>query len=288
MSANAWKKKRSEVYIGLGASNFLGDLGGQNGIGKDFSMADIELSLTRPSVTLGYRYRALRYLALRTDFNFMRVFGNDALTEDPVRNNRNLNFRSNIAELSAIVELTSQVQKIGNRYHIKKTVRRRYKNSQYFYGFIGIGVFYFNPKGFYNGNWYALHPLTTEGQGLPGGAMPYRRVSVCIPFGGGVRVNLSRSTTFGVEFNFRKTFTDYIDDVGGVYYNKLNLLESKGELAVALSDPSKGVIPGATAPNADGSSAQRGDVQKDSYMCIEFKLGYYITSKTGRRTRSKF
>ena len=289
MSSNAWKKQRSEIYLGIGASNFLGDLGGQDDIGKDFSYADLELALTRPSLTLGYRYRALKFLAFRADFNYMRVYGSDELTQEPVRNNRNLSFRSPITEISALVEVTSQITTIGNRYHIKKTLKRRYKaSSQYIYGFIGIGVFHFNPQALYNGSWVNLQPLSTEGQGLPGGPKAYRKISTCIPFGFGYRLNLSRKLTLGLEYNFRKTTTDYIDDVSGVYYDKNLLLQYKGPVAVALSDPSKGDIPGATSPNADGSGAQRGDIQRDSYMCIELKIGYFLDTKSKKRTRSKF
>ncbi len=289
MSSNAWKKQRHELYIGIGASNFLGDLGGRDDIGKDFSYADLELSLTRPSLTMGYRYRALKFLAFRADFNYMRLYGSDELTKEPIRNNRNLSFRSPIVELSGIVELTSQITTMGNRYHIKKTMRRRYKSSnQYLYVFMGIGMFYYNPQALYNGRWVDLKPLSTEGQGLPGGPAEYNGISVCIPFGFGYRLNISRKLTIGLEYNFRKTFTDYIDDVSGVYYNKQLLLDYKGPVAVALSDPSKGEIPGATAPNSDGTGAQRGDLQKDSYMCIELKVGYFLTTKSKKRARSKF
>ena len=289
MSSNAWKKQRNEIYIGIGASNFLGDLGGQDNIGKDFSYADLELALTRPSLTLGYRYRALKFLAFRADFNYMRIYGSDELTQEPVRNNRNLSFRSPIAEVSAMLEVTSQITTIGNRYHIKKTLKRRYKASnQYIYGFIGIGAFHFNPQALYNGSWVDLQPLSTEGQGLPGGPKAYRRVAMCIPFGFGYRLSISRKLTLGLEYNFRKTFTDYIDDVSGVYYDKSLLLQYKGPVAVALSDPSKGDIPGATSPNADGTGAQRGDIQKDSYLCVELKIGYFLDTKSKKKTRSKF
>lgn len=289
MSSNAWKKQRNEIYIGIGASNFLGDLGGQDNIGKDFSYADLELALTRPSLTLGYRYRALKFLAFRADFNYMRIYGSDELTQEPVRNNRNLSFRSPITEISALVEVTSQITTIGNRYHIKKTLKRRYKASnQYIYGFIGIGAFHFNPQALYNGSWVDLQPLSTEGQGLPGGPKAYRRVAMCIPFGFGYRLSISRKLTLGLEYNFRKTFTDYIDDVSGVYYDKSLLLQYKGPVAVALSDPSKGDIPGATSPNADGTGAQRGDIQKDSYLCVELKIGYFLDTKSKKKTRSKF
>ena len=43
---NEWKKLRMEVYGGIGVSNFLGELGGRNAIGKHYSPADLEVSLT--------------------------------------------------------------------------------------------------------------------------------------------------------------------------------------------------------------------------------------------------
>ena len=36
-------------------------------------------------------------------------------------------------------------------------------------GSSGFGFFYFNPEGkYYDGKWYKLKPLNTEGQGLAG------------------------------------------------------------------------------------------------------------------------
>jgi len=289
MSSNSWKKFRHEIYLGGGAANFLGDLGGRNQIGKDYSYADLEMSLTRPSVTLGYRYRVSKHFGWRTDFNYMRLWGSDALTEEKFRNNRNLSFRSPIYELSTLLELEIPISKIGNRYHIKKTMKRRFKSSnQLIYGFVGVGGFYFNPQANYNGQWVNLQPLSTEGQGLPGGARKYKRVSVSIPIGIGYRLNIARQWTIGLEYNFRKTFTDYIDDVHGVYYDPELLFQHKGPIAVALADPSKGDIPTATMPNADGTGAQRGDKQLDSYLGVELKIGYLIKSKKRKKTRAKF
>jgi hypothetical protein len=289
-SPTAWKKYRNEIYIGGGAANFLGDLGGRDKIGKDYSYADMEMSLTRPSVTAGYRYRLAKGLGWRTDFNYMRLWGNDALTKELYRNNRNLSFRSNIFELTTNLEIVWNINKGGNRYHIKHTRKRRFKAANhYIYVFGGVGAFYFNPKALYGGKWYALQPLSTEGQGLPGGPRKYSRVSVCIPFGAGYRFSINRQWTIGIEYNFRKTFTDYIDDVHGTYYNDpATLLEQKGPVALALSDPSLDLIPNATANNGDGTGAQRGDKQMDSYFSLELKVGYMLKAKKRKKTRAKF
>lgn len=288
-SANSWKKYRNEIYIGIGAANFLGDLGGKDQTGKDYSYADTELSLTRPSATIGYRYRITKNLGWRTDINYMKLWGDDALTKDPFRNNRNLKFKTNIFELSTNVELVWYISKGGNRYQIKNTRKSRYKSANhYIYCFMGIGIFYFNPKNEYNGKWYALQPLSTEGQGLPGGASKYKRVSVSIPLGAGYRFNLTKKLTLGLEYNFRKTFTDYIDDVHGTYYDNTVLNDLKGPVAATLADPSLGSIPGATNSNGDGTGAQRGDKQYDSYFSLEIKLGYMIKSVKRKKLRMKF
>ena len=288
---NSWKRQRHEVFFGIGAANFLGDLGGKDAVGKDYSYADLELSLTRPSATIGHRYRLNRNFALRTDFNYMKLWGNDALTKETYRNNRNLSFKSNIFELSTHIEFAYYFGDNGNRYHIKNTFSRRMKSyNHYIYVFQGVGVFYYNPKAEYQGNWYALQPLSTEGQGLPGGPKKYKRISYSLPLGLGYRITLQRKYSIGIEYNFRKTFTDYIDDVSGTYYDKDLLLQYKGPIAVALADPSLGNIPTATMPNGDGSGAQRGDNEFDSYMSVEFKFGYILDNKLKKRktTRAKF
>ena len=41
---------------GIGAANFLGELGGANQIGTHF-VKDFEFSMTRPSAAIAYRYK---------------------------------------------------------------------------------------------------------------------------------------------------------------------------------------------------------------------------------------
>lgn len=288
---DSWKKERKEWIIGGGASNFLGDLGGLNKVGTHYSYADLELALTHPTASLGYRYRLNKRFASRTEFSYLLVSGSDKLTLEQYRHNRNLSFRSNIFEFSTNIELSLSFDRHGNRYHIKKTMMRRYRAySTYYYLFVGIGGFWYNPKAQYGGNWYALQKLSTEGEGLPGGAHKYKRISISIPMGIGCRFKLNAKWTVGLEYNFRKTFTDYIDDVSSTYYDPKLLLQAKGPVAVALADPSLGLIPNATAPNGDGTGAQRGDTRdKDSYMNLEVKVGYVLNSKKRRRiTKAKF
>jgi len=289
---NEWKRYQKTVYGGIGASNFLGELGGLNKIGTHYSPADLEFTQTRTAFTLGYRYKIAKVINLNANFNHLLLKGDDALTKEPFRNNRNLNFRSNVFELSGRVEFMIMNLKAGNRYGIRRTLSRRMKNQSWDFGaFVGIGGFYFNPVGRdASGNKHKLKKLHTEGQGLPGGPAQYSNFSACIPFGLCFNSYFNRTIAVGVELNFRKTFTDYIDDVSTVYYDKTALLDAYGPTSVQMSDPNKGTIPGATAPDAAGNWAQRGNPKhKDAYMSLQITVGYIIKPKRSRsRLRSKF
>jgi hypothetical protein len=289
---NDWKKYRKELTFQGGASAFLGDLGGLNKIGTDFSPVDVEFALTRPAFSLGYRYKLAKNFNWHTSFNYLLVAGDDKLTTEPYRNNRNLNFKSNIFEFATRLEVSFFNSKVGHRYGIKKTLSRRHKGKSHeFIGFIGIGGFYFNPKGRNpsTGQFEKLYPLHTEGQGLPGGPAQYKRIALSIPMGLGWRMILNKLWCVGLEFNYRKTFTDYIDDVHGTYYDKTALFDAYGAKSVAMADPSLGDIPNATAPNGDGTGAQRGDKENDSYMSIQVTVGRFFPPKRKKtRLRSKF
>ncbi len=290
--ANDWKRYKKELIIQIGASQFLGDLGGLNKIGTDFSPVDLEFKLTRPAISLAYRYKFLKNVNWHSSFNYLAVAGDDKLTTEPFRNNRNLNFKSNIFEVATRLELSIFSNKVGHHYGIAKTMGHRKKSRAFeFIGFIGIGAFYFNPKGRnpITGAWTKLQPLHTEGQGLPGGPKQYKRVAVSIPMGIAYRMILSKEWCIGIEVNYRKTFTDYIDDVSTVYYDKFLLEQAYGSTSLTMADPSKGNIPGATAPDGSGNGAQRGDKEKDSYMGIQITIGKFFAPKRGKtRLRSKF
>ena len=271
MRPNEWKKYRKEVYGSVGAANFLGDLGGQKGNGKDYSPADLNFSQSRTALGIGARYKLKRSVNVSGKFNFLNVSGSDAKTNNPVRKNRNLNFKSNIYEISLRAEIGYQSTKRGG--------------SRY-----GVRGFYFNPKGkTADGEWVALRPLHTEGQGLPGGPKQYSNLSMNIMGGAYYKLTINKIWSVGIEFCYRKTFTDYIDDVGSRYYDPVALTEAYGPQSAQLADPNLGLIPGATAPAGDGTPAQRGDTQKDAYMSLELTVGYtFKKARKSARLRSKF
>lgn len=276
--------KNFDFAFGVGGSWFMGDLGGANEDGKHF-LRDYDYKSTRPVVSLGLKLKTKSFYAFQADFSYGYLSGNDKYTNNPVRNNRNLSFRSPIFEITSVAQLYFGKKKLNNLYKIKTTRAASFKLEPRFYAFTGIGFLHFNPQARYNNQWVDLQPLSTEGQGLIPGTTKYSRNSLVIPVGIGVRNAVTRNLNIGLEFVARKTFTDYIDDVSTLYYDNKALKAAKGEMAAYLADPNKGAIPGATSPNADGTGAQRGEAQYDDlYGFIMISFNYRL----GKTSRSKF
>lgn len=268
-TAQSWTFLRHEVFAGLAASNFLGELGGANQIGTN-GLKDLEFSLTRPTINLGYRFIFSPNLALRTQFCQGWLAGNDAKTTEFFRQNRNLNFRSAVSELTVMFEYYPFRERIDHSYRMKgvKGKRARYLSP---YIATGFGGFFFNTKGKYDGKWYKLHSLKTEGQGLPGGAEPYKRISICIPISVGLKYALSKQWSIGFELSGRKTFTDYIDDVSTVYYDP-TALATVNPMSPLLANPTLNPVDYDFVTNP---GQQRGDPKdKDAYMFAIFSLHY--------------
>lgn len=287
MQAQAKNRYRWEVSLNLGASNFLGDLGGANRIGTN-GVRDLELSLTRPALGLSMRYRKSRYVGYKGNIFYGRVNGDDKLTAEPYRNNRNLNFRSPIVEMSGQVEFYFTKERQGHIYKIKNVKGMKHIDMQA-YMFLGVGGFFYNPQGRLGGAWYNLQPLHTEGQGLKPGLKQYKRINVCVPIGIGAKYALNRRWAVGLEMGMRKTFTDYIDDVSTVYFNNDTLSKYYGPLSAQFADPSlhdPGVTP-VDGIEITGEGQQRGDpTDNDSYMFVTITVNYKIAKL--RKHKSKF
>jgi hypothetical protein len=233
-----WTRERQFVFFSMGASGFMGDLGGADKIGtQDFR--DFDFRAIRPAGKLGYRYFINYDLAVTGNLAFGYVSGDDSHTQEPFRNNRNINFRSPVLETSVQGEYFFYTDgRIGARHRDQTRTIGWIGYRFRAYLFAGIGAFYFSPQGYFSGQqylqlnhatipesqlpadgWYRLRPLSTEGQGFS--EFPTRKkfspVNIAIPMGIGVTLALSREWSIGLEYGFRKTFTDYMDDVSTTY-----------------------------------------------------------------------
>lgn len=253
-----WTANKRELFFSIGGAQFMGDLGGRDRIGTTKSIVDWDWKAMRFGGSIGYRYRFHARWATSTHLSVALISGDDAHTNEIIRNSRNLHFRSPIVDLAQRLELIVYAnERVGARHRIPGIKGMR-TSAELVYLFSGIGGFYFNPQAKINNVWTNLHPLTTEGQGLEGGADPYKRINVSIPFGVGFKVGIGQFWRVGMEFTYHMTFTDYIDDVSTNYYNP-NALSSKGAAAVYASNPAKAnhiwFAPGQQRGNPDDDDA---------------------------------
>jgi hypothetical protein len=215
------------VSFCLNAQSFqLGLSGGISNYSGDLSPGGERFSLGETGFAVGAlaRFNHNPFLGTRVHLTYGRILGDDANSSVPARQERNLSFQTDMVELAVMGEFN--------------LIGFDPDRGKFFSPFLfaGISGYYYNPKAEYEGQLVALQPLGTEGQGIEGYAEPYSLVGFAIPFGGGIKIAFSETTTLTFEAGARKTFTDYLDDVGGDYAPYQVVLENNGELAAALSN----------------------------------------------------
>jgi hypothetical protein len=252
---------RTDCGFRLGVSNYLGDIGGKQNTRRNF-VSDMKLAETKMSGGLFIRRRVALNTSLLASYNFGRIAGDDKLSSNPGRHNRNLSFRNDIHELMA-----------GAQYYFftAQDLGRSYSNYSYFRAYVGLGagIFYHNPKAFYQGEWYSLRPLKTEGQ-----PKPYSRIVFAIPASIGFNFTFNKRYRIGWDLCWRKTFTDYLDDVSTRYTSPKNL---SSPLAAALANRT-GELNLSTAEAANYAPGnKRGDpTHKDSYIFSTIDFSYCL------------
>ena len=243
----------AEIGIMGGGMNYIGDLNGERLDGK--------LNLAG---SLLFRYDFHSRWAVQIEALYGTVEGGnpDILPE------RNLSFSSDIFEASLTVQFNFLPYQTG-------PFAQRFTP----YMFWGLGIFSFNPKTQYTDSrgeaqWYELQPLCTEGQGTEQypDRQPYDLIQLSMPFGLGIKYRAFKYVTFGLEYGFRKTWTDYLDDVSTTYVDYELLSGNTEEMAGILSDRSGEVRPGYRNP----VGAQRGDDSLDDWYTF---FGLNITVK---------
>lgn len=201
----------AQVQVGVfgGVANYVGDI------------TDKPYQNSRGAFGLSLGYPLSNRLQLRAALTFAKVAGADSLSEQADIRLRNLDFQSPLTEFSLVGEFNT----------FDMTVKRW---SPYVFG--GLAVFHFNPYTFdQQDNKVYLQPLGTEGEGLPGYPKPYSLTQLALPFGGGIKYDISEKLRIAVEVGLRKLFTDHLDDVSGNYADPNELLSNRGQLAVDLS-----------------------------------------------------
>jgi hypothetical protein len=170
--------------------------------------------------SLGAHYDLTEHITARTYFSFSSLAADDKDGNAKMKA-RNLSFATNLFEW----ELSAQYNILNLNYNWCTP-----------YVFAGVGLFSFKPYTYdENGGKAYLQPLTTEGQGLAGGPKPYKLMQLNIPIGLGALYVINEDIRVGLELGYRKTFTDYLDDVSGDYYDEAALFAARGQSAVNLA-----------------------------------------------------
>ncbi len=198
-----WSRPFFEVGGIIGVSNYSGELVN--------SIMDIKHMHLAGGV-FG-RYNLNRYVTFRLQVAYGTLSGNDKDSKELRNQIRNLHFRSHILEVGAFGEF--------NLMGFNPTGHDRMFSP---YVFLGFSVFNFNPKARHfdpnrDGEWVPLQPLNTEGQNssvFPN-RKPYNLTQLSIPLGIGFKFAVHSNLNIGFEIGFRKTFTDYLDDVAQTY-----------------------------------------------------------------------
>jgi hypothetical protein len=98
---------------------------------------------------------------------------------------------------------------------------------------------------------------------------------MAIPFGIGFKYMASKKFAFECQFGFRRTFTDYLDDVSTVYPDVVDRFEQSGLIGATLTDRS---IENNGLPTYKKGYKRGNPNTKDWYM--SFTLGCAIRLNT--------
>ena len=249
------RRERSLILSGgLGTSTYYGDLANSNAYVK-----------AEPNINAALQYFLTNRIGARVELNWFTLAGDDKDANGGGRVERNLSFQSSNFELSAVGMINLFTH--GDRFYRRPGIN--------IYGFAGIGLLYFNPKATDQlGNSVSLQPLKTEG-------VSYSLVAPVVPVGFGIRFKVSPLFNLSIEAGFRKTFTDYLDDVSTTYPGAGSF--NGDAQAIYFSD--RRVDPGV---NGTAGGIRGNSNSLDSYMLLNAKVEYYLPWAFGGEDRKKY
>ncbi|MHA4896629.1 type IX secretion system protein PorG [Pedobacter sp. PWIIR3] len=242
-----------EIGVGAGGASYIGDLNQTN-----------YFKVSGPSAGAYLKLNLDPYWALGLHYNYGKVKADDLKSSNAYQQNRGLNFSTSLNELSLQADFNFLEYFAGGGT----------KNFTP-YVFTGIGLVFFSPKGNYQiGSSteiqeYRLRFYQTEGQ-----SSAYRNFALSVPYGIGAKLRLKENWGLFTQIGYRTAFTDYLDDVSGVYADP-NVWPADDNRAIRekLSNPSLN-------PEYGLPGTQRGDFRKrDSYMFVGIGISFTFVSQ---------
>jgi len=247
------KDRSKDIGIFGGTAYYLGELN-RNHFG----------GVLTPGGGAFFRQNINRRWSINFSLSYFEVSAFDSDSNDPWNSNRNLHFKTPILESSAIAELNFFPYQVGSR-------TERFTP----YLFLGLSYYQMKPQAEYNGFWYELQPLRTEGQGTSANAdSPYNLNGLALPYGFGIKAALTSRISINVSYGMRSAATDYLDDVSTQYASPAVLVSEVGSLSQILADRSELQLA------ANNANVQRGDpTNNDFYAFTTFALSIKIDKK---------
>lgn len=240
------------------------------------------------------RYTAHPAIAFRLGVNYGTLYANDdwnkqkaesaSSVEDDAfqRYVRNLHVRANTWEGNFLIEFNPLRMSLDSR-----AARKRFQP----YLLAGFAYFHFKPTAKYidrDGNdrgYVNLYDLHIEGDGLPPEVYPdapakYDLWQMAVPLGLGVKWDIGKQLVLGIEYMYRMTFTDYLDNVSKNYLPPWfydGLPPEKAYLAQQMADRSWLIL-------GENHNVPRGGMRgnpsvNDSYSTFGVTLMFKIPSR---------
>lgn len=253
--------QQGEFGVTAGGAHYFGDLNTRAGLNRP-----------KPALGLFFRKQFGNYIGLRIAAHYAQVGYSDQYSKNEYQKTRNLSFNSNIWELS-----------VQGDFNFFKFLPNTPSYLFTPYVTLGIGVFSYDPYAYINGNKEFLRPLGTEGQTanpVYKGRKEYSTMAFCIPFGVGIKYNISEKMNLSFEVAQRFTNTDYLDDVSTTYAGPDKFPvgpNGQNTTAFLLQDRSYEIVGKQNAIGVEGR--QRGNAkQKDQYLIAEIGISFNISS----------
>ena len=245
-----------EVGPHFGASSYIGELNVWRNLDqwqwKQFNQFHYDWGVLA-------RYNYDSRWSFRIDYTHGKVRACDSIAA--WRPDADLNFQSTVNDLSLMVEFNFLDYYTG---HVSNVI------SPYIFG--GVSGFMFETKPFTKNLLIDEIPL----QAQPTEAISYSKYSLSVPFGLGCKMSLSKHLATTVEWRMHYTFTDYLDDVSGLYPDDdkhvLLISNAQGKPDLIAANPSNldaniAMVYDFTDPSGQFSAnQQRGNTQTNDWF----------------------
>ena len=191
-----WKQRKYEAAIGVGPTQFFGDVGGFSKTENILGFKDFSFKQTRFNINGSLKYRIIDNLSVRLSFTYGLLHATDIRGANETRL---YDAKSSIFEPALICEYYFIKSKRENQYNYsegRKVTSVPFLSVIDVYAFTGLGGVSFKVDG---------------NQALIDRGMVNSGFSGVIPLGIGANLLMQPDYCLGIEFGGRYCFSDYLD-----------------------------------------------------------------------------